>query len=330
MKRKYLGVLMILFFISAAPLYAGQAEEVFDAIVKVRAAVPKDARTAATLGTEREGYGVVIDAKGHILTIGYLIIEADRIEITGPDGDSVGATFVGYDHNTGFGLLRTDKPLRTVPVKTGRASDVKDGDAVLVAGHGGPPAAGPARVVSRREFAGSWEYLLEKAIFTFPAYPDFAGAALINRDGQLVGIGSLITQVAVPGLGSIACNIFVPIDLLQPILADLIATGRPREPPRPWLGLNVEESHDRVFITRVTPGAPAEKAGLKSGDLILAVNGKEISGIADFYRKVWALGSAGADVPLAVLKGLQIRDVIVNSADRLQFFQMKRKGPDKT
>ncbi len=319
-------IIFVVFMALALPAYADQdAKEMFKAVVKIRATIPKDARTASTLGTEREGYGVVIDSKGHILTIGYLIVEADSIEVIGPDDKPTRGTFVGYDHNTGFGLLRSDKPLNIVPVKIGRSSEVKEGDPVLVAGHGGPDAAGAARVISRKEFAGYWEYLLEDAIFTIPAYPDFGGAALINRDGQLVGIGSLLTQVMIPGVGSIACNIFVPIDLLQPILTDLIATGRPRKAPRPWLGLNVEEAHSRVFVNRVTSEGPAEKAGLKPDDLIVTVNGKPVNGLADFYRKVWALGNAGVDVSLGVLKGTEMRNVTLRSVDRYQFLQLKQK-----
>jgi len=326
MKRICPAIIFVVFMVLVLPAYAQQsAKEMFNAVVKIRATVPNDARTASALGTEREGYGIVIDSKGHILTIGYLIVEADTLEVVGPDNKSISGTFVGYDHSTGFGLLRSDKPLNVVPVKIGRSSEVKEGDPVLVAGHGGPDAAGAARVISRREFAGYWEYLLEDAIFTIPAYPDFGGAALINRDGQLVGIGSLLTQVTIPGVGSIACNIFVPIDLLQPILTDLTTIGRPRKAPRPWLGLNVEEAHGRVFVNRVTSEGPSEKAGLKPDDIILAVNGKQVNGLADFYRKIWALGNAGVEVSLSILKGTEIRNITLHSIDRHQFLQLKQK-----
>jgi S1-C subfamily serine protease len=306
------------------PTFAEQdPKEILKAVVKVRATISKDAYTASTLGTEREGNGVVIDSKGYILTIGYLIVEAETIEVTGPEEKPVPATFIGYDYNTGFGLLRTEKPLDVMPIKLGQSSEVKEGEPVLVAGHGGADSVQVARVISRKEFAGYWEYLLEDAIFTAPAYSSFGGAALIGRDGQLLGIGSLFTQVMIPGLGSLPGNIFVPIDLLNPILDDLKTKGLSSKPPRPWLGINAEEAHGRVFITRVTPGSPAEKAGLKASDLVLAVNKIGVSGLSDFYRKVWALGNAGVDVPLGVLQGMEIRDVTVHSADRHQFLRLK-------
>ncbi len=327
MKRGCLSAIFAGLFMFCAPAYAEQSpEEAIKAIVKIRALVPSDARTARILGTEREGSGVVIDSEGHILTIGYLILEAETIEVVGPEGKTVSATSVGYDHSTGFGLLRADKPLGVAPMELGQSSELKEGDPIMVASHGGSGAVQNGWVVSLREFAGSWEYLLEDAIFAAPPHPNFGGAPLIGEDGRLLGIGSLFTQVMIPGFGSIPCNMFVPIDLLKPILADLIATGRSPEAPRPWLGLSAEEGKGRVFVLRVTSGAPAERAGIRPGDIILTVKGKEVGGLADFYRKVWALGGAGVDVPLSILQGTRIREIIVRSADRNRFLRLRPKG----
>ena len=324
MKRICLTVIFAVFIALCAPAYADQAaEEILKAVVKIRSIVPKDARSARTLGTEREGNGVVIDSKGHILTIGYLISDAETIEVTGPEGKAIKATFVGYDQNTGFGLLRTDKPLNVVPIKLGQSSAVKEGEPILIAGYGGKDSVQVGQVIARKEFVGYWEYLIENAIFIAPPYSNFGGAALIDRDGRLLGIGSIYTQMTIQGLGSIPCNMFVPIDLLNPILSDLMIRGRSREAPRPWLGLNVEETHGRVFVTRVTSEGPAERAGLQPEDLILTVNGKVVNGLADFYRKVWALGNAGVDVSLGILRGSQIRDITIHSADRYQSLRLK-------
>ncbi len=324
MKRICLTIIFILLIALCAPAYAEQAaEEILKAVVKIRSIVPKDARSARTLGTEREGNGVVIDSKGHILTIGYLISNAETIEVTGPEGKPVNATFVGYDHNTGFGLLRTDKPLNVVPMKLGQSSEAKEGDPILIAGHGGKDSVQVGQVIARKEFVGYWEYLIDNAIYIAPPYPNFGGAALIDRDGRLLGVGSIYTQMTIQGFGSIPCNMFVPIDLLNPILSDLMTKGRSREAARPWLGLNAEETHGRVFVTRVTSKGPAEQAGLQPEDLILTVNGKAVNGLADFYRKVWALGNAGVDVSLSILRGAQIRDITVHSADRYQSLRLK-------
>jgi S1-C subfamily serine protease len=324
MKRSLLVVFFI-FFALNAPAYGEQsAEEILKAIVKIKSVIPANAFTARTLGTEREGNGVVIDSKGHILTIGYLIVEAETLEVTTGEGKMISASFVGYDHDTGFGLLKADHPLTITPMKLGKSSEVKQGDPILMAGYGGTESVQAGRVIARKEFVGYWEYLLEEAIYTAPAHTGFGGAALIDRDGKLLGIGSLLTQVFIPGFGSISCNISVPVDLLPPILGDLIAKGRTSSAPRPWLGLNAEEGHGRVFVIRVTLGGPAEKAGLQPGDMVLTVKGEEVTGLSDFYRKVWTLGNAGVEVPLGILRGTSIRDITVKSVDRNQLLRQSR------
>ncbi len=317
--KKSLGLLPFLFALLCLNGYAEAAsagEEMLKAVVKVRAVISRDAESAGTLGTEREGNGVVIDGEGTILTISYLIRDAEKIEVLGPDDEPVAAKFIGYDANTGLGLLRTEPPLAVVPLKLGKSSALEAGDPILVAGFGGVEEVQAARVAMRREFAGYWEYLIEEAIFTVPAYANFGGAALINSEGQLVGIGSLFTQLSIPGLGVLPCNMFVPTDLLPPVLADLKKAGRSLKAPRPWLGINAEEAHGRVFITKVTSGGPAEKAGLKPGDMILMVSGQEVGSLADLYRKIWGVGNAGVQVPLTVLTGAKLQEIKVPSQDR--------------
>lgn len=326
MKKTGLVALFSILVVSSLPAFGFQPpEEMLNAVVKIHSIIPKEAYTASSLGTEREGNGVVIDTKGHILTTGYLITEAETIEVTGPDGKAIRATFVGYDHNTGFGLLQANQPLGIEPLKLGQSSKVKEGDPVLVAGYGGVDSVTVARVVSRKEFTGYWEYILEDAIYTSPPHADFGGTALIGRDGRLLGIGSLFTQLAIPEIGLLPCNVFIPVDLLHPILHDLITNGRSSKAPRPWLGINSDESHGRVFVNRVTMGGPAEKAGLQAGDLILTVKGTAVNGLADFYRKVWALGNAGVDVPLSLLRETRILDLTIRSTDRYQFLLLKPK-----
>jgi len=305
---------------------APSPEEVFKAIVKIRTTIPQESESARTLGTEREGNGVVIDSEGTILTAGYLIRDARTIEVTVQDGKSVNARFVGYDFSTGFGLVRAEKSLGLEPIQLGNSSAVKAGEAILVAAYGGERAVQVALVVSRGEFTGYWEYLLEEAIYTVPAHGSYGGAALIDGEGKLVGIASLFTQVLVPEFGVISCNVAIPIDLLRPILASLTKTGRSGKAQRPWLGINAEESHGRVFITRTTPGGPAEKAGLKRGDIVLTVDGKEVSGLSDFYRKVWSVGAAGVQVPLGILQKSKVREIKVHSVDRSQRLNAAPRG----
>ncbi|MGD9138093.1 MAG: S1C family serine protease [Desulfobacterales bacterium] len=326
MKKIYRNVLFAIFAIFSATVHAEQgAEKFLDAIIEVRITVPENARTAERFGTNRVASGVVIDTTGHILTIGFQTIEAETVKIVRKDQETVNATVVGYDRNTGFGLLRATSPLQVTPMPLGDSIEVKEGDPVLAASYGYEGAVQGVRVVARKEFAGPWEYLLENAIFTTPPIDRFSGAALINRDGQLVGIGYLFSQLTIEGVGLMATNMFVPIDLLKPILRELKLSGRSKLPPRPWLGVRTEEFYGRLIVERVVSGSPSEKAGIKSGDIILAVKKQEVHGMADFYRKIWALGKGGVDVPLSILQGIQIRDIVVHSTARSQYEQPVQK-----
>ena len=294
----------------------GLEEEVFQSIVKIHAIIPPDAQSAGTLGRERTGNGVVIDSKGNILTIGYLVSEAESIEITKLDGKKLSASFVAYDQASGFGIVRADSPLDVAPLRLGDSSAVKEGDVVVVAGSGGSGEAQVGRVLARKEFAGYWEYLVQEAIFVVPTYESFGGAALVDKEGRLVGIGSLLSHVWVQGVGLVPSNMFVPINLLKPILFELVTLGKSPEAPRPWLGINSEEYRGRVFISRLTSGGPAERAGLLPGDLVVTVEGKTVRGLADFYKKIWGAGGVGVEVTLRILRDDKLQDVKIITEDR--------------
>ena len=298
-------------------------DDLLSAVVKIRADVPPEARTARTLGTRREGSGVVIDDDGLILTIGYLILESSGAEIVLPDGGAVPATFVAYDHDTGFGLLRATAPIKAKAIELGSSRALSVREPLLVAGFGGRSGVAGAFLTSRRPFAGYWEYLVEDALFTAPPHPNFGGAALIGGDGKLVGIGSLMVPDAAEPNVSFPGNMFVPIDSLKPILGDLLARGRSSVGPRPWLGLYTQEIGGRLKVGRVPVSGPAHKAGIRPGDLILGVGSKPVTGLADFYRKVWGRGKAGITVPLTILRGNVPTEVSVKSIDRYDWLRMK-------
>ncbi|MGJ4857153.1 S1C family serine protease [Labrys sp. La1] len=290
-------------------------------VVAVRARIPQDAFTAAALGTEREGSGVVIRDDGLVLTIGYLVTEADEVWLTTQEGRVVPAHVLTYDQTTGFGLLQALGQLGLPALGLGSSGKTAVGEeAVFVDGTGRHVEA---RIVAKQEFAGYWEYLLDEAIFIAPAHPAWGGAALVGEDGRLLGIGSLLLQMERGG-EDFDINMVVPIDLLPPILDDLLTRGQVDKPPRPWLGAFSAESNGKVVVASVAKGSPAAKAGLKAGDVISDIRNEEVQGLADFYRKVWSGGPAGVEVPMRVLRGGRESWLRVKSADRNAFL---RKPP---
>ena len=294
-----------------------------NAVVGVKVKAIPNARSNESLGDERVGSGVVIPRDGLVLTIGYLILEADSVEITDSSGQTVPASVVAYDHATGFGLIKPLAPLSEKPIKFGTARPVAQLDRMMIVTGGAEQQISLATVVSKRHFAGYWEYMIDNAIFTAPPRLDHSGAALINKDGELVGIGSLFVMDAlVPG-ERLPGNMFVPIDLLAPVIDELVRTGMQAQSKRPWLGVNSLEEDGRIKVMQVNDESPAANAGIEAGDIILSVNGEKVTSLDRFYQQVWQSGPAGVDVPLTLLHGVDMRQVTVRSIDRQAYMRRK-------
>jgi len=290
-------------------------ERALDSVVALRAEIPEDAFTAQILGTERAGNGVVIRDDGLILTVGYLITEASTIWITTNKGTVAGGFPLAYDQTTGFGLVHPLGRLGVRPIERGTANACRVGENVVMAGAGGPAHALKATIFAKREFAGYWEYVLDEAMFTAPAHPQWGGAALIGAEGKLLGIGSLLVQEKIDA-GTIQGNMIVPIDLLDPILDDMTRLGRPNRPPRPWLGMYAAQANGQIVIGGLADGAPAQRAGMRQGDVVLEVAGERVSSLAELFRKVWALGAAGTEIPLTLAREGALLNVRLQSIDR--------------
>lgn len=293
-----------------------------DAVVQLRSEVPEDAFTASILGTERLGNGVAIGEDRLVLTIGYLITEAQSIWLTTNRSEVVPGYPLAYDQVTGFGLVQPLGQLDVPVLARGSSASCAPGDDVILAGQGGQAHALKAKVIAKREFAGYWEYVLDEALFTAPAHPQWGGAALLGMDGRLLGIGSLLVQEVLAGQ-TIQGNMIVPIDLLEPIYEDLRTRGRANRSPRPWLGMYTTEADGsgQLVVAGLADGGPAERAGVKRGDLVLEVAGNRVAALADLFRKVWQLGSAGVEVPLTLMREGEIVHVKVRSADRNDFLK---------
>ncbi len=296
--------------------YSFDLKKVYASVVAVRSNVPEDAFTASALGTERGGNGVVIDKDGVVLTIGYLVTEAETIWLTDHTGNAVPGHVLGYDQESGFGLVQALGRLNVEAIPIGKSSLVREGDPVVLAGFGGRKGSLSAEVIAVREFAGYWEYLLDDAIFTAPAHPNWGGAGLIGLNGELLGIGSLFIQHGAAGEKAVDGNMVVPIDLLEPIFDDLMTLGRPNKKAHPWLGMFGTEADNRVVVAALTQNGPADQADVQVADIVLAVSGQPVASLADFFRKVWTLGPAGVEVPLVLGRDGEIVQTTIDSIAR--------------
>ena len=293
-----------------------------DCVVQLRAEIPEDAFTASILGTERAGNGIVISDTGLVLTIGYLITAASAVWLMTNRGALVTGDPLAYDQATGFGLVQALGRLDVPALERGTAGSCRAGDKVVVAGHGGRAHALQASVLAKREFAGYWEYVLDEAIFTVPAHPQWGGTALIGADGRLLGVGSLLVEEKMQG-ETVQGNMIVPVDLLEPILDSLLSTGRSGRPPRPWRGMYTTEIEHRLVIAGLAERGPGAQAGLQVGDMVIEVAGHPVSGLAGLFRSIWHVGPAGAEVPITVTRRGDKKRVIVRSADRSDFLKKR-------
>jgi len=289
-------------------------ETTLASVVAVRTTIPQDAYTASRLGTERAGSGVVIGSDGLILTVGYLLTEADAVWVIDDSGRAMPAQIIGQDQDSGFGLVQ---PLQHLPLSLGKSSEAMVGDSLVIASFGGSNHAKATRVIAKQEFAGYWEYLLDEGLFTAPAHPQWTGAAAIDRAGNLVGIASLIFQQFTMGNTNIDANLIIPIDLLKLALPDLIKFGKVNRPPRPWLGLWTAESDNKLVVAGLNDKGPAKRAGLQVGDVVIGLAGGPVKSLGAMYRRIWSLGNAGVTVPFEVLREGRRLEISVASVDRL-------------
>ena len=321
-------ILIFIFLISTTSISLSEQKKItseedvrriYQSVVKIDSIVPSDARTANSLGTIRGGNGIVIDDK-HILTIGYIVVEAETITITLPNGGVVPAELAGYDHTTGFGILKTILPSKLTPLQIGDSDKLNKEDLLYVLPYLTEGAPSAVKMVSRRSFTGWWEYFLDKPIYTHPMNTSFAGSALINEFGELLGIGSLyVSDAAAEGV-PMPGNLFVPINDLKPILNDLIVNGKRTSDVKPYMGLTSNDDTGKVMVTRVNDDGPAAKAGFKENDIILKVNKINIQDTEKFYKTVWSQGGPGTLLDFEIERNNQIISLKLTTMDRNDFF----------
>jgi S1-C subfamily serine protease len=305
--------------------YGFDLERALRSVVGLRANVPPDAYTAGSLGTERVGSGAVIREDGLVLTIGYLIMEAESVWLVSADGRAVPGHPLAYDQATGFGLVQ---PLGRLGLPAldlaGGSAPRLEQKAIMAAGGGGRERAIETTVIGRQEFAGYWEYVLDEAILTAPAHPFWSGGALLGTDGRLLGIGSLIMQQGDGRGRRHDLNMSVPTSLLPPILDDLLTLGRVNAPPRPWLGAYVMEGDGGLVVGGLADDGPAERAGVRAGDRVLGIGNEEVSDLATLWRRLWASGPAGVTVRLHLAREGRRFALHVATADRASYLRAPR------
>lgn len=302
-------------------LFSFDLEQKLDAVVSIKTHIPDNSYSADLLGTERSGHGVVIREDGLIVTIGYIITEAETVWIGLDKSTVVPGYIVANDYESGLGLVKPMLPVHLPKIEMGRLTDLNVADNVLIAGHGGSANMIESQVVAKKEFAGRWEYILDEAIYTSPVYPDWAGSALLGEDGKLYGIGCLLIPEVESGELISGTNLFVPVETIVPYIDELCETGGRRNKPRPWLGILVQEEAGQLVVAGIFYKCPADKAGIQPGDIIIALGGKPVSGLGEFFRSVWACGKAGVEIPLKILREASELDIVVKSGDRESSFR---------
>ena len=299
-----------------------QARNPNAATVAIQSQVPEDAMTAGILGTSRSGQGVRIRPDGLIVTVGYLVIEAEQVWVTSDDGRGTPAYVIAQDYDSGLALLGTSMPIGEEYLKPGTCMNLSAGDQVLICRHG-EEAPGSHKLIAVQEFAGRWEYLLDEALYTAPAIENWAGAALLNEDGEVCAIGSLMLEIPVTAFETTQGNMFIPLELITPWIDELCLHGRRQIPPRPWLGTLIQEYEGKLILVGIYNHCPAHAAGLSPGDIIVAVNDEPVTSLPDMLRKVWSLGSAGIAIPLTITRAGKLLRYVVHSIDRAAYHSPK-------
>jgi len=293
-------------------------DSAINSVVKVRTSIPAAAFTADVLGTERIGSGVLINNSGLILTVGYLVTEAETVWLTTNLNQSIPGHVVAYDQSSGLGLVQALGSLDIDASELDSSDLVTVNDDIFFISYGGIEHSLCSKISRIDEFAGYWEYLLEAAIYTSPPHPQWGGAAVFNKKGHIIGIGSLFLQEIFEGQ-NLQGNLAIPTSILKSIMGDMLEFGRSSAPARPWLGMYAVESEKTLTVNSLARYGPAELAGVLQGDKVVGVGKESVSTLANFFRSVWALGAAGVSVPININRNGNQLQLVINSIDRNDF-----------
>jgi len=291
----------------------------------LHALVPETAMTSELLGTERNSHAVQISQDGLLLTVGYSVMEASEIWLTNRKGQTTEAILLAQDYDSGLALLRPLSPIGLLTLETATTDKLHEGQELSVLASNEKELI-PVDLFAVEEFAGRWEYVLDRGLFTFPLYERWSGAALLDSAGKLVGLGSLALGMRNPEGEVEPGNLFIPVELVMPHIEHLRDHGQKPGTLRPWLGTLVEEHDSELYVVGLYHGAPAARAGIKPGEIILSVARQPVTSMAGFFRSIWHYGPAGTAIPLTLSDGNKTREVVLDTTDRNSFFMQHAAG----
>jgi len=292
----------------------GLIERVLPATVHIEARIPETHPSTRILGSERMGSGTIIDAAGLVLTVNYVVLGAEQVKVTMIDQRAYVAEVVRTDFASGLALVRIPEE-RLTALTLRHTSDVALGEECFVVASVGE---GSARIANGAisylgPFDANWEYVLERAIMTTAMNPGLGGGPLCDPLGRVLGVVSLnLNEI---GRFSLA----VPSDYYLDARDDFVDGRRPAVGARAWLGLFCYSVKEHVVIQGLLPGGPGEQAGLKAGDVILAIDGEDVGDRRSLYRRLWT-HPAGDPVTLKIFRGRETKTVTVASGDVEKFF----------
>jgi S1-C subfamily serine protease len=291
-------------------------KHLLSSVVHIHTEVPSAHPSTRILGDERMGTGTVVDPSGLILTVNYVVMGGETIQVTLARGRALRAEIVAQDFEVGLALLRVKRQgLPAAPVTA--SESLTRGDPVFALGSTGPRERRVAGglVTYLGEFEAYWEYLLDRGIVSSAANPGFGGGPLFTLSGKMVGVVSLnLNEIARSSLA-------IPVECYLRNQEEFVRFGRVvSRPQRAWLGVFAHVLEEGVVVAGLVPNGPGARSGIQEGDLIVSLDAREVPTRKDLYLSLWR-HAPGEKMTLEVMRDNQVRRLSVTAGDRADFYK---------